>query len=241
MRKALTIFVVLISLLLCACAPGEPSLSGAQTAAPSEPLTPEYFLEVTGLTEADLDGIDFNAFVSEFALTADNVQSMCESYDMQALLDLFRWSQENGYVHYDDIYLSPEGKLTADDLQHIQVLTWEYHEGSNNAYMVIDVERSAVYYSMSDIISRCSENEKVSGLRPEDLLFVETCLQDSGILKWKNEYTGTGETTTGHFSWSVGFKLTDGRCIVYHGSGVQNSETPQELKVLLDTLRDHFA
>ena len=209
-------------------------LTGVCVSAEDQALTLDYLLEHTKLTAEDFESIDFETFVKDYGL---NIQNYRE-YSLPDLIKMFREREE--YVQYSDIYADPDGKLTETDFKNIRVLLWELHEGNANAYMVIDYGKAAVYYSMSNILDRCGEEDKIADLSQEDILFIEKTLEDSGIVLWKNRYEGINETVSGYFAWSVGCKLADGRCIAYSGNGVVDSGTPAELQMMLKAMQAHF-
>lgn len=236
----LILCIALLAAAMTGCADSaaasDESIQEATTEMEQE-LTMEYIIAHSELTEADFEGVDFADFVAMYELTVADV----EEYYMPDLLAMYhRAKAAEPTVDYTDIYSSAQGQLTGEDLAQIQVLVWEYHEGNGNAYMVIDYEAKAVYVSQADIISRCGESSKVADLTQEDISFIQSALETSGITGWNREYTGTNEGTTGNFSWSIGFRLADGRCVTYSGSGVLNSGTPGELNTLVKALADRF-
>lgn len=201
-------------------------------------LTKEYALEHSALDASDLENVDFEAFVDYYELTNADL----DNYDLRALLKMYLEELEIGPMEdYTEIYLSADGVMAEPDLEHVSQMIWDLHDGDYNTCMVIDMEKRAVYYGEGDFLDACGEEHKVRELSDEDIAFVKQSLIESGITGWQNSYVGTSEGTTGHFAWSIGFRLDDGRCVAYSGSGVMNSGTPLEMYSLLNELTDHFS
>ena len=201
----------------------------------SKTLTMEYVLANTDYSEADFAGIDFDAFVARYALTEKSVTE----YDLPDLARVYREKMADAYTDYTGLYRGAEGKLQEQDMDRITVVLWELHEGSDNAYMVLDLEKNAVYYSSKDIFSACRDSDKVAELAGrEDVL--KAALRDNDIFSWENSYVGTDEGTTESWSWSVAVKLADGRNMVYSGRGISGSGTPAGVTNLFKTLKNAF-
>ena len=201
-------------------------------------LTMEYITSHSELTAADFENVDFDAFVAMYQLTEENVHE----YYLPDLIYLYHWEISRGNaVDYTYIYTAADGQLTDTDIDQIDVLLLEYHEGTDNHYLIVDFAAGKAYQSRHEIISSCREQDKTADLLEKDRIFVSEALRDSGITGWENEYIGTNEGTTGSFSWAIGIKLRDGRCVKYHGYGVLDSGTPIEFFSLQESLLEHFA
>ena len=199
-------------------------------------ITLEYVLANTNLTASDFEGIDFQKFLEYYELDSETIFD----YHLPDLIRMYLRALQDVYTSYTDIYDTADGKLTTDDLQNIQVIVWEYHSENSNNYMVIDREKAKVYFSRRDIISECREKDMVAKLSREDMRFVEDRLRATDILLWENQYIGSNENIMGHMAWTLGFKLNDGRCIVYSGRGVYNPKNPVQLAKLLRDWKEHF-
>ena len=200
-------------------------------------LTMEYILSHSELTAADFENMDFDDFVSRYKLTEESISK----YHLPDLIGLYRRAiARRNAVDYTGIYTAASGQLTEADIGQIDVLLLEYHEGTNNHYLIVDFTVAKAYWSRRAIISSCRERDKTADLQENDRTFVEEALRDSGITGWKNDYIGTNEGTTGSFSWAIGIKLQDGRCVKYHGYGARNSGTPTEFFSLRKSLLEHF-
>lgn len=201
-------------------------------------LTKEYALEHSSLEESDLENVDFESFVDFYELTTADL----DNYDLKALLDMYKEQQEIGpKTDYTEIYRNAEGTLAETDLDHISQMIWDLHEGSRNRFMALDFENRAVYYGEGNYLSACGQEYQIGELSDEDIAFIRQTLIDSGITGWQNSYVGTSEGTTGHFAWTIGFRMEDGHCVSYSGSGVKESGTPEEMTALLNKLVDHFS
>ena len=203
----------------------------------NQKLTVEYVAEICNLDVSDFDGVDFNEFIETYELNSDNIGE----YYLPDLIRFYKREKAVGEVtDYSAIFDNCGGKLTAEDFDKIDVIVWDYHEGNGNKYMVIDFAKKSVYLSYKDIIAECKESDKVADLSQADVEFIKAGLSESKITEWKNEYIGTNEGTTGSFSWSIGVRLADGRCVSYHGNGVVNSGTPAETVALIKNLSAKF-
>lgn len=233
--------VVFIGLVLAGCTStkdAQEEASQEATADMKQQLTLEYVISHSELTEADFESVDFDEFVAMYELTQENI----EEYYLPDLIAMYhrKMALENT-TEYSSIYTNANGQITEQDYGRIDVLIMEYHEGSDNHYLIIDLTQGKVFKSRTDIISSCGESNKVVDMEADDKQFVLDALRNSGIADWKNEYIGTNEETTGSLSWSVGIRMSDGDCVSYHGNGVQNSGTPTELFALKDSLLKYFA
>lgn len=200
-------------------------------------LTMEYIISHSELTAADFENIDFDAFVAMYELTQENI----EEYYLPDLIAMYhREMAVEDLSDYTSIYTNANGQLTENNLAQIDALILEYHEGTDNHYLVIDFSLGEVYRSRNDIISACGESNKVADLLDDDRIFVLEALRNCGITGWENEYIGTNEGTTGSLSWTVGIRMNDGSCVSYHGSGVRNSGTPSEFFALQESLLKYF-
>ena len=232
--------VIIIGLMLTGCTstndiPEETSQEA--TAEMENQLTMEYIISHSELTAADFENVDFDAFVAMYQLTEENIHE----YYLPDLIAMYRRAMARGNAaDYTYIYTAANGRLTEDDIDQIDVLTLEYHEGTDNYYLIVDFTTGKAYQSRHEIISSCREEDKTADLLEDDRTFVQESLRGSGITGWKNDYIGTNEGT-GSFSWSIGIKLRDGRCVKYHGYGVRNSGTPIEFFSLRKSLLEHFA
>ena len=201
----------------------------------SKTLTMEYLLANTDYTEADFAGVDFDAFVAWAELTEESATQ----FDLLDLLRMYRKELADVYTDYTGLYQGAEGKLREEDLDQLAVVLWELHSGNDNAYMVLDLEKNAVYFSADEIISACRDSDKVAELAGrEDVL--KAALRDNDIFSWENSYVGTDEGTTESWSWSVAVKLADGRNMVYSGRGISGSGTPAGVTNLFKTLKNAF-
>lgn len=201
------------------------------------PLTKQYLLDHSTLTEEDFNGIDFDAFVKEYELTIVSL----EKYDITALLRMYK-IEAGGTQSYDytDIFDKADGRLTDKDLIDIDVIIWEYHDGNFNSCMVIDREKREIYYSTTSSLNEIEDNMKTAEWHDGDERFIQTALRNSQITSWQTTYIGSDEGTTGNFSWAIGFRLLNGTCKYYSGSGVKESGTPDTMISLLHTLKDYY-
>lgn len=233
--------VIIIGLMLAGCssindAPEETSQEA--TAEMKHQLTMEYIISHSELTAADFENVDFDAFVAMYQLTEENIHE----YYLPDLIYLYHWETSRGdAVDYTGIYTTANGQLTEENIDQIDVLILEYHEGTDNLYLIIDFASGTAYQSRNEIISSCGQQDKVADLLEDDRTFVLDALRNCGITGWENEYIGTNEGTTGSFSWSIGIKMRDGHCVKYHGYGVLDSGTPIAFFSLQESLLEHFA
>lgn len=200
-------------------------------------LTMEYIISHSELTVADFENVDFDVFVSTYELTTENFGE----YYLPDLIAMYhREMASEDKISYISIYTKANGQMKEEDIDQIDVLVLEYHEGTDNCYLIIDFGLGEVYKSRNDIISSCGASDKVADLQDDDRIFVLDSLHSSGITEWGTEYIGTNEDTTGSLSWIVGIRLNDGRCFKYHGSGIRNSGSPSEVFELQDSLKKYF-
>ena len=232
--------VVAIGLVLTGCTSTNniPEETSQEEATEMEnQLTMEYIISHSELTAADFENVDFGEFIEMFQLTEKNIHD----YYLPDLITLYHREKAWGNtVDYTYIYTAASGQLTEADIDQIDVLLLDYHNGTDNYYLIVDFEAGKAYQSRHEIISSCREEDKTADLLEDDRTFVQEALRDSGITGWKNDYIGTNEGT-GSFSWAIGIKLRDGRCIQYQGDGVRNSGTPIEFFSLQESLLEHFA
>ncbi len=228
-------------------AAAEPAAGGQdapqETASPPDPsdptaaLTKEYVIANSELTEADFEGVDFDAFVAYFELTPERL----EEYDPAMLLGLYKQAMaQEPTVDYSALYAEAEGTLSREELEHVVLLVWELHKGNENRCMVIDRETGAVYYGQGCFLDAVGESMRIADFTEEDAAFLTRALEESGITGWENEYKGSSEGTTGLYEWAVGIRLEDGRCVRYSGSGVRDSGSPETVEPLLNALAEHF-
>ena len=233
--KKLTAALLLALLLLTACTQTDnPSQKGETTAME---LTLEYVLENSSLTAADFEGVDFEAFVAEYELTEDSLKE----YDIAAVLALYKRSLNvPASVDYTEIFDKAAGTLTEEDLPKVTTVVWERRQGNGNITMVIDGDAGVVYSGYGAFLDNCTEDEKVAEIAGDAMEKLRQLLKDSGITQWNNSYIGTNEGTTETASWDLGIRLDDGRCFHYNGRGVLDSQTPEALYTLLNSLAEQF-
>ena len=211
--------------------------TGQEEAAPME-VTKEYLIEHSTLTEADFEGVDFDDFAAHCGLSLE----LLEEYAPELLLGLYKAElAAEPTVDYTPLYEAAEGRVGEDELPEVETLLWEYHEGTYNDCMVVDRAKGAVYYDIGYFLDACGESRRVADFGEEDAAFLLETLRESGIASWQNEYEGTSEGTTGHFSWAVCLKLSDGRSFLYRGGGVMDSGTPDTLRPMMKALIERFA
>ena len=228
----------LMLLALCACGGGQPKETMKPEGEADMPLTMEYVLAHSELTEADFDGVNFADFVAAYELTEADL----ENYNIASLLAMYREEQSlEPTEDYTVLYREENAKLSAEDLDHVVTMIWELHDGNRNLGMVVDGEKKAVYYGEGDVLSRCAESLRVADLTAEDLTFVCDTLKNAGAADWQNEYNGTSEGTTGHFAWAIGVRLDDGRTAYWSGSGVLGENAPTGLRDLLRQFTARFS
>ena len=247
-RTALLLLMLLMLAALCACGakPGqEAAPDGRQTeqqterqeAEPME-ITKEYLIAHSSLTEEDFEDVDFDDFAASCGLSAE----LLEKYAPELLLGLYKAERDaEPTVDYSPIYANAEGRIGEAELDAVEVLVWEYHEGSYNDCMVVDRATGAVYYGEGWFLDEVGESKRVSGFGEEDAAFLRETLKKSGIASWQNEYRGSSEGTTGHFGWVVALRLRDGRCFRYEGGGVKDSGTPDTLRPMMKALIARFS
>lgn len=224
-------------LLLTACSQPEPPVQPEEIGGP---VPMEYVLSNTDLTEADFEGIDFDAFMNRYGLHTANIDE-----NLNLIPDLVIFYREElakgPVVDYSVIYEGAEGTLSEADLNNLEVMLWDYHEGNLNQYMVMDFTTGNVYYSyFEDAIDSCSSDYLVTTLSEQELDGIKTLLLKNGIIEWENDYTGTNEGTTGQHSIGFAFRLTDGRCVSYSASGAINPSMPMQMEVLSQEFIDRF-
>jgi hypothetical protein len=225
-------------LALCACGGGQPQETIKPEGEAAMPLTMEYVLAHSDLTEADFAGVDFADFVAAYELTEADL----EEYDLSALLSMYREEQSlENTEDYTVLYQEKNAELGEADLEHVVTLIWELHDGTRNTGMVIDGDKNAVYYGEGEVLSACGESLRAADLTAEDLGFVRAALRDAGAAEWQTEYKGTSEGTTGHFAWALAVRLDDGRTAHWSGSGVLGSSAPDTLRGLLEQLTERFS
>ena|GEM_PF-1491631 len=244
------LFIAIILATLTACGNGNSS-SGENTMAgtssvtqeavtDSQPVTLEYILSHTDLSAEDFSGIDINAFMNRYGLDSGNIDE-----NLNLIPDLIKFYRDElaaePTIDYSVIYQNSEGTLSEQDLDKLDALAWDYHEGNFNQYMVIDFSSGKVYSSWDEeVIVACNDSLKVADLTQEDRDWLKDILLQNEVASWKNEYEGTNEDTTGHHSVGFAFRLTDGRCVSYVAYGVINPNMPMQMEVLSDALRDRF-
>lgn len=234
MNRRLILLLAIIALLL-GCANSTDKIEVKENS--DMPLTKQYLLDHSTLTEEDLIGIDFDAFVKEYELTIVSL----EKYDITALLRMYKIEAEGSQSYdYTDIYDKSDGCLTDNDLIEIGVIIWDYHDGNFNSCMVIDREKRVIYYSTTSSLNKIEDNMKAAEWHDGDERFIQTALRNSQITSWQTTYIGTDEGTTGNFSWAIGFRLLNGTCKCYSGHGVKDSGTPDTMISLLQTLKDYY-
>ena len=201
------------------------------------PVTKDYLLEHSSITEEDLIDVDAEDFIALFELTPE----LLEQYDAADFLSIYKRNKALPET-YDYTYIREKahGKITEEDFDKIRVMTWEHHENMFNTRMVIDIHKGVVYYGDGMFLDDINDEDKVADWSEEDYLLLRNTLLDSGITKWDNEYIGTDEGTTGLFAWEITFEMEDGHCVDYKGRGVLDSGTPDSMFLLLEALKDHF-
>ena len=236
MKKRLFIFLAFMLCALCACGNGLTNKKTEENATMN--ITKEYLIAHSDLTDSDFEGIDFEDFVRFYELTEEDL----EKYDVSALLRMYEdHLSEEPVKDYTPVFDSASGVLTDGDLDNISVIIWEYHEGTYNSCMVVDFESGSAYYGTECSLDRIGESDKTAITEDDDRAYLAEALRKSGVTEWQNEYIGTSEGTTGHFAWAIGVKLSDGRCVHYHGNGVLDSGTPETMKPLLNEIKNRFA
>ncbi|MBE6753638.1 MAG: hypothetical protein E7559_04705 [Ruminococcaceae bacterium] len=245
MKKYLIAILIaaLAVMMLVACSQPE---SPAQPQPPEmleqigDPVPMEYIISNTDLTAEDFVGIDYDAFMNRYGLHSANIDE-----NLNLVPDLLVFYREEmaqaPSVDYSVIYENASGTLSEADIDSVEIMLWDYHEGNLNRYMVMDFTTGNVYYSYyEDVIDRCTDEYFVTALSPQELNSIRTQLLENSITQWENDYTGTSEETTGHHSVGFAFRLTDGRCINYSASGVVNPDMPVQMELLSQVFIDRF-
>jgi len=205
-----------------------------------ESVPMEYILSNTDLTAEDFKGIDYNAFMNLYGLHSTNIDE-----NLNLIPDLLVFYREElakaPTVDYSIIYENTYGTLTEADLDNLEIMLWDYHEGNLNQYMVIDFTSGDVYYSyFDDVITNCCTDYLAITLSSQELDDIRNRLLENGITQWENDYTGTDEGTTGHHYVGFAFLLTNGRCVSYRADGAINPDMPMQMEVLSQEFIDRF-
>lgn len=255
MRKFITFAIILIMTIACfaACKSGPadtPPVVTEESPLPvinptadpennvsNQVLTLEYALEHSKLTEADLDGIDFNDFVAHYKLTTEDLKE----YEIESLLRMYKENLNTVILDYSYIFNdNTEDKLTENDFDHINAIVWKYNEGNYVDSMIIDILKGEAYSGTGwdcELIYKYGELDPYVTAFPwtDDLTEkAKAFLSESGIINWDKVYDGEN-VGTGHFIESIAFLLDDGRIISYHDNGM-TSKAPEEMFALIENL-----
>ena len=148
--------VVIIGLMLAGCSGANniPEETSQETSTEKEnQLTMEYIISHSELTAADFENVDFDAFVAMYQLTEENIHE----YYLPDLIYLYHWETSRGdAVDYTYIYTAANGQLTEADIDQIDVLLLDYHEGTDNHYLIVDFEAGKAYQSRHEIMHSSS-------------------------------------------------------------------------------------
>lgn len=196
----------------------------------------ESIIKKYDILPEELENIDFEDFIDTYDLNECNI----DEYYVPDLIEMYK-ERDTDRVDYTYIYNNADGKIEEEDIDNMSVVMWEYHEGNTNKYMVIDIDRNVVYYSMKDFFHSCGEDNKIACLDEDDEIFIKEIIKNSGISYWENTYIGTNSNTTGNLNWAIGIELKSGLCYKYHGSGVLDSNTPDNVESMFMVLLKHFS
>lgn len=245
-NRLLVLLIALCVFLLTACS--QPVQSGGAVstdAAPKAarvaditvtPITAEYLLANTELTEEDLDGIDFDGFL-EFcgASYAEQITDTLNLIPSNLRYYKEQLEEERLYgpkLDFSVIWRQAEGTLTDEDLDDIEVVICNDYDGNLSQTVVIDFTTGKVYSGYSDFYKECDDRYLTSKVTQYGRDWLIDALSSRGITSWKTSYEGSNAGTTGHAGMSVAFRLADGRCISYSSNGVHSSSRPVDMILL---------
>lgn len=234
MKKQLLVILIstLALLLLTACSQPEPPVQPEEI---GDPVPMEYILSNTDLTEADFEGVDYEAFMNEMELGTANIDE--HLHLVPRVLEFYKEKLERErlygpYIDYSVIYQQAEGRLKEEDFENIEVIICNDYDGSFSRTVVIDLTSGKVYAGIGDFLERCDDSRVTAELTQDDREWLIRTLSESGITSWRTRYKGTNACTTGYAGKSVAFRLSDGRCVSYSSSGVRYSGAPGNMGVL---------
>ena len=238
--KLISIVAITAALLFCTL-PGSSSTSEVTTVQEESnamKITKEYMMQRCQLTEEDFEGIDFDDFVSRFAVTPETL----DEFDGASLLSLYKSQMESGLTDYTAIYRQASGKLQEEDISHITAVIWETNDGMDNNWMAADFEKMALYGGIGNNLNICQNSDLLKELNEDDLRFIRETVSAAGITGWESTYEGNDEMSyDGNYSWAIGLKLDSGACIKYEGSGRPESNAPEGMTKFCQTLWNYYA
>ncbi|MBE6753636.1 MAG: hypothetical protein E7559_04695 [Ruminococcaceae bacterium] len=187
-----------------------------------DPVPMEYILSNTDLTAEDFEDVDYEAFMSEMGLSMANIEDKIRMVPLLLELYIIYEEEERLYgpkIDYTTIYDNARGRLKEEDLDNIEVVICDYHEGfheDRNECIVLDYSTNKVYsYNRSSFLCCCNDAYLTSKLSQSDRDWLIGVLEESEITSWKKEYIRDTDVLDGGFSLEFAFRLNDGRCVRY--------------------------
>jgi len=205
-------------------------------------MTRGYLLETYGITNEDLEGIEFDKIVEEGNLG----ETSYGRYDKDQVLgslkrDQAKIDEERAHIANNKMYLLEAKPYKGDfpDISTLKYLSVEADAFADDAEKVsyfVDFENNMFYFSGA--ISLAVDYRYASTQIPltdaeKEVLLEE--LENVHFENWKYMYDKEGRAS--FFVWDTGLEFENGVVVTYHGTWNENGGTPKEYEKLKAVLR----